>query len=100
MRARLLLTLLLPLLLSGCGAFDALRSNASGWWQVLCGTVSGATLSPKEVIDEAVEGVQDLQRDVTERVENVSTGVRKIQEGSELIREGLSIGSGAAGGEE
>lgn len=89
---RLLGGIAVVLLLSGCESLTALQSNAVDTWSGVQQVVSGASLNPQDYIDGVVDGVETVKNDIDTRVENVTEGVRSIQEGRERIRQGLGIG--------
>lgn len=97
-RFTLAIVAVLSLSLSGCASLIAMKSNAADLWEWAKWSMSGVTLrQPQEYVRDAVQEAKDLQEDVGQRVENISEGVRKIQEGRDLIRRGLGTGTGSSG---
>lgn len=78
--------------LTGCASLIAMKSNAGDLLEWVKLSMSGVTIQqPKEYIEDAVQEAKDLKDDVENRIDNVSEGVQKIQDGRDLIKQGLGI---------
>jgi len=74
-------------------AFEALQGNAISTWEWLRASLSGATLSGAATEGKALlQDIQDLRDEIGQRVTKVGSGIGKLQEGSELIEEGVGGG--------